>query len=593
MSASSEAQRIARGVLYRIGKAYRQATTDAIREVRGAVEPRVRSWVANRYPTLARAYEGAASGRRRENWTAGSSSANVEIERDIVKLRNRARDLARNDPIAARILDALVIHVVGSGIVPKCNTGSEGLDAFVDKLFGDWAKRSSVDGVLGFYGQQALAARTLFESGEVLAIEMPRRASLGLPVPLQIDLLEPDYLDHTLTGTSSLAGKIPAGHYLHQGVEFDADGRRVAYYLYKQHPGETSSLGGATIQRVRKSAEECAHVYKPTRAGQVRGVTTLASVMWTLRQMNLYLDAELERKGTEAMVVGVATNADPLRAGIGDVSTETSADGTVRHIGDMESGTFLNIGSATDIKFNNPQPTDAASATKGYLRRAASGVGMPYELLSSDLEGVNYSSIRYGTLPFRQSVWTWQEQVFIPLFCDRVWQWFIAAAIASGRLADRPGGYPVKWATPRWEEVDRLKEAMADVMEIRSGLRSYPDVLASRGESWREVMAEAQQWIAAMEKAGVSFDCDPRRPQTAAASTVDPAADPAPPEPATDPAAAPAPEPAAPDVGRMLDVVQELTEGSIGADTARALIEVGFPHVDSEQVARLVESVKR
>jgi hypothetical protein len=141
--------------------------------------------------------------------------------------------------------------------------------------------------------------------------------------------------------------------------------------------------------------------------------------------------------------------------------------------------------------------------------------------------------------------------------------------------------------------VDRLKEALADAAEIRNGLRSYPDVLASRGESWREVLDEAMAWLAELDTRKLSFDCDPRHANGAAPTL---GADSGYLDPATDPAPADAPKPAEPppaDVARMLDVVQELTEGSITEQTARSLLVVGFPQMTSEQIDALLASVPR
>ena len=49
-----------------------------------------------------------------------------------------------------------------------------------------------------------------------------RRIEDGLPVPLKLQLLEPDHLDAGKTGD------LPNGGFVVQGVEFDALGRRRA-----------------------------------------------------------------------------------------------------------------------------------------------------------------------------------------------------------------------------------------------------------------------------------------------------------------------------------------------------------------------------
>ncbi len=67
-------------------------------------------------------YEGATAGRRAHGWYAASTDANVELMGSLTWLRNRSRDLIRNNPYAARSIEELAGNVVGTGIVPKAKT---------------------------------------------------------------------------------------------------------------------------------------------------------------------------------------------------------------------------------------------------------------------------------------------------------------------------------------------------------------------------------------------------------------------------------------------------------------------------------------
>jgi hypothetical protein len=69
-------------------------------------------------------YEGATAGRRAYGWYAASTDANVELMGALIWLRNRSRDLIRNNPYAARAVEELAGNVVGTGIVPKAKTGA-------------------------------------------------------------------------------------------------------------------------------------------------------------------------------------------------------------------------------------------------------------------------------------------------------------------------------------------------------------------------------------------------------------------------------------------------------------------------------------
>src|SRR5512140_2677989 len=78
------------------------------------------------------AYDGAKSGRRTDGWIAPGGDANSEVGASLQALRNRSRDLLRNNPYAAKAITELVGNTVGTGIVPQAKTGDSALDKIID-----------------------------------------------------------------------------------------------------------------------------------------------------------------------------------------------------------------------------------------------------------------------------------------------------------------------------------------------------------------------------------------------------------------------------------------------------------------------------
>ncbi len=142
------------------------------------------------------------------------------------------------------------------------------------------------------------------ESGECLIRIRERRIEDGLPVPLQLQLLEPDHLD---TGKT---GEISGGGFVVQGVEFDALGRRRAYWLYPVHPGEVATFRKAQLASKRVPADGVLHLFDRLRPGQVRGVPWFAPVILKLRDLDEYDDAELVRKKIEACFAAFVTGSE-------------------------------------------------------------------------------------------------------------------------------------------------------------------------------------------------------------------------------------------------------------------------------------------
>ena len=81
------------------------------------------------------AYDGAKSGRRTDGWIAAGGDANTEVGASLIHLRNRSRDLLRNNPYASKAIAELVGNTVGTGIVPQAKTGTPALDKIID---GEW-----------------------------------------------------------------------------------------------------------------------------------------------------------------------------------------------------------------------------------------------------------------------------------------------------------------------------------------------------------------------------------------------------------------------------------------------------------------------
>src|SRR6185312_3732709 len=288
-------------------------------------------------------YDGATAGRRAYGWYAASTDANVELMGSLIWLRNRSRDLIRNNPYAARAIEELAGNVVGTGIVPKAKTGNAAIDKIIDAEWPFFADACDTPQRLDFYGMQTLAVRTMAESGEALVRFRPRLAASNLRVPLQLQMLEADFLDQSRT-----MGLVN-GHVM-EGVQFDELGRRAAYWLFSYHPGGVLILnprGGIISQPV--PADQIMHVYRVLRPGQVRGVPWLAPVMMALRDLDDYADAERVRKKIEACLAGIITQAD------GDPLGATSTDPqTGNMIESFEPGMIARLKAGEDIKFMQP-----------------------------------------------------------------------------------------------------------------------------------------------------------------------------------------------------------------------------------------------
>ena len=454
-----------------------------------------------------RSYEGAKSTRLTADWYAPGTGPNAENWGAIVPLRNRSRDLVRNNPHAAKAIASLVHNIVGQGILPSCSHPDPKVREKVDALFAKWSSQCSVADDLNFAGLQALMVRGWLESGESLLRRRWRLPEDGLAVPVQVQALEADFLDSTRNQILPTGGKIV------QGVEFDPIDRRAAFWLWQTHPGDFMLGQLFKVGVVRVDAADIAHVFEPLRAGQVRGVPWLSAVITTLRHLDQYDEAERVRKRTEACLAGFiipgdeATYGDDAQEGISPAAYDSDGNTLDR----IEPGMLAVLRYGKDIRFPTPgQNGSYPDYVRSQLRTAAAGARMPYELLTGDLSQVNYSSYRAGWIDFKRQVNMLQEQIVIPLLCAPAWRWFIEAAILGGQLP--MGEYPATWTPPKFEEIDPEKAANAAALRIRNGLASQRDEIAASGDNPDQLLAEAAAWLKECDAKGISFDTDPRRP---------------------------------------------------------------------------------
>ncbi len=459
---------------------------------------------------MRRGYDGAARGRATDGWVAGGTSADAEIAVAGPVLRARMRDLVRNNAIAAQAVQVLVNNIVGSGIIPRANTGDAELDKTVDQLWQRWAATCDAHGHTTFQGLLSLAVREMIEGGDVFALKRPQRKGTAGDVPLRIELREADHLDE------SRINRLRDGSGVRQGIEYDTSGNRVAYWMHPHHPG--NSLAVTQSAPVRVNADMVAHLFERQRV-QNRGVPWGTPAMRAIRDVDDWQNAELVRKKTEACLVGIVFGAEEDQMSI--APTVQDADGN--RVEQFEPGLIAYARGGKDIKFNQPASTAGVYEWhRVQLHIIAAGFRVPYALMTGDLSQTNFASSRVGLNEFRRMVAQVQHQTIIPMFCEPIWRWFIEMAQVAGLL---PTGahIPAQWTPPRFESVNPLQDAQADMLEVRAGFSSLPQQIARRGLDPETLIADWAAFADKTDALNLVFDSDPRLVSKAGlAQTTDP-----------------------------------------------------------------------
>ncbi|MCG8357611.1 MAG: phage portal protein [Kiloniellales bacterium] len=457
-----------------------------------------------------RRYEAARRGRRTEGWMAPGTSANAEIGPQLATLRNRSRELGRNNPMAARIFSIVPAKMVGTGITPR----AEGLGSRVKQRSRDEWQRFSDNcdpqGLQDWPGIQQSAARTVMESGAALLRFLPRPNVGPAETPLQVRVLEPDYIDLGRTQRLNDGGAII------QGVEFDAEGRRRAYWLFDEHPGDSfglnlaGGLGGADrgfggfVSR-RVDAEFVRAVFDIRRPGQVHGVPWLAPAAVKMRDVDDLEEARLVKKKIESCFVAFVHKSDPSSP----LAAGTTTDSKQRRIEKVSPGMINYLGPDEQVTFGEPKSSEGDTEWLIMQMHAiAAAAGATYSMATGDLRRANYSNTRAGNLDFWALLDGWQHLMLIPQLCRPTWAMLDRLLLGLGRRqASIPGAV---WDVPERPLVDPDKDGRALDSAVRSGRRTLKEVIAARGrdpEAHLEEIADTNALIDALE---LVLDSDPR-----------------------------------------------------------------------------------
>jgi lambda family phage portal protein len=433
-------------------------------------------------------YQGTQTTRLTLDWIASILSADQEIRGSIRMLRARGRELSRNNPVAKNFLTLLANNVVGpKGIdyKPQVRNANGNLNTQLNQkikaAWTDWCKKGNctADGKLSLRALCDLVIRNIATDGEAFIRQVPGFPGNACKFALQ--LIDPDQVDPYMFQYPANVGPQKRGeNEVRFGIEIDEWGRPVAYWVTKGHP---SDLGGS-LDAERIGAEYITHLYDPHRVNQTRGITWFAAVMFELRMLGGYIEAELVAARTGAAKMGFLKYTD--------ASTFQAESPEKPFRMDAQPGVIETL--PPGLEFQEWSPDHPAAAFPNFvitlLRQVATGLGVSYNALASDLTGVNYSSMRSGLL-IERDLWRRLQQWLIESFLQPTFESWLKMALLSGELVldsrDPSKFLAGKWEPRGWQWVDPLKDVQAAILGIGAGLTSRDAVVSEKGEDVEEI----------------------------------------------------------------------------------------------------------
>ena len=460
-----------------------------------------------------RTYAGAIINRLTSDWISNGTSADAEIKSSLRKLRDRSRQMVRDNPYARQAKRTTQINVIGSGVKMQSqvmslrgNKRDEKLNSSIEMKWERWCRKDYCDvaGKHSFHMFEWLAAGALPESGEVI-FRIHRRPFGGSKIPMALEIIESDLLDDEYNGAVSAKG-----NEWRMGVEIDRYGRPVQYAFLSRHPGDywfSGTPDRANVKHVFLPAKDVIHLFIPERPNQHRGVPWFAPVITDAHQLAGYEEAAVVRARSAASLMGFVTSAEgELEAD--DVENE-------QRITEFEPGVFKYLDPGQNVIVPDISSPDAQyeDFVRAKTRRFASGFGCSYETLSRDFSETNYSSSRLSLLEDRDH-WRVVQNYLIENLHMRVYREWLEVAVLAGELALpdfelRPERYDSpKWLARGWSWVDPLKEVKAYREMEAAGYMTKAQICAQLGGDFDENIQQLAREKQTTTEAGVLLDAD-------------------------------------------------------------------------------------
>lgn len=461
--------------------------------------------------TSGRNFDAAKGSRYTNDWVTQQGSADRAMKNDVASLRDRARDLERNDGYAESLFIELESNIIGpKGIQMKPmarKADARASGGVVNKIDGnacekiaqaweDYSRRGNFDVTRQFSRAsfERIAIRSIARDGGFLV-----RIADGFSknkYRFAVQGLEADALNPRMTDEKKN---------IHMAIEYDEWDEPVAYHLQK---GKVKSMLWQSDNTMRVESENLLHLFMTKRINQSQGFSWLAPVMLRLRHLSKYEEAEVIAARASANKIGFfESTGDQQYTGEEDPYGNIKAPSAP---GEWES---LPVGVKAHLIDPSHPNANYPDFRKAILRGVCAGIYVNYNTLAKDLEGVSYSSIRQGVLSERDT-WRIIQSWFIDEFETPIFERWLKMALMTGEIEgltirDLDRLCHAEFSGRTWNWVDPLKDVDAAAAEVALGINSRQQIARDRGKDFTKIIGENEEDVKALESAGLPTNTQP------------------------------------------------------------------------------------
>lgn len=469
----------------------------------------VRTKASRVFRNATRMFKAGVTDRLTSKWPSSPLPADLIIERYQRILVARSREQCANNDYGKQYLRLVHQNIVGpQGILlqAQIKNGSGKLDNkandAIEMAWIQWGKKSICDiqGKKSWRSIQRACAISAAKDGEFFLriIRGQDAGQYGFALQLIDAQRCPVHYSEKLKG----------GRFIRQGIEFNSFGRPIAYYFDASTEEEIQYRYG-TANYIRVPAEDVIHGFLDDITGQKRGLPWTATSLFRMKQLAEFEDSAI-------------TNARISANKMGFIQWDKDAEGPEYDpeedeiLIESQAGEFPVLPQGAQLKEWSPNyPTgEFLPFHKAMLRSMSAGMGVLYNNLASDLEGVNFSSIRQGTLDEREH-WKELQQWLIETLIEPVYNAWLEYSLLKGLI--NKGNVPLKaididryknvsWQPRRWAWIDPSSDVSAAEKSKNNMLTSPGSLIREQGKDPQTVWDETARDIKAMIDSYIKHD---------------------------------------------------------------------------------------
>lgn len=451
-------------------------------------------------------------------WQPTAGDVDTDYHAHLELLRSRSRDLVVGGSLPSGIMKKMRTNIVGTGLKPKPIFDTEILNLTpqqandlrlqVQRHWDLWADSSDCDimGKDNFYELQALALVSQLSSGDTFAL-LPAFKEYGTPFDLRVHLVEADRCNSSWQEHSEAQER---GGTVKDGVEFDKNGKIIAYYFSDRHPNVTNfdkpELNRKRVEVSGKSRRNVIHLMETERPGQHRGVPFLSPVIESLKQLERYEDAEISKAVIQSFfTIFITSERDNAANDMGvDVADLDPEEQNIYEPNDIVIGSAtvneLNPGEKIQLAAPSSPNSNFDSFVRSVIRQIGTALEIPYELLMNHFEA-SYSASRAALLE-AWKMFKMRRKWLASKFCQPIYEEWFKEAVIKGYIT-APGIYGIftdqrilkaftksEWHGPAQGLLNPVQEIQASMMAIEGGLTTREKETAERGMDFDNVVQQ-------------------------------------------------------------------------------------------------------